>query len=148
MILTVSCGRQSTTKPSGVLRFDNIRVSKFEKDTDHIKAATSDVDKLWSMLSGYWGYINTSIEPKTICDFDISIFFGYDNDQKPLSFIIWGYEGDQKYALRGEMRSLVAYYGDPEKNEYAGGDYAVDAAFNAAPPTFLNFARELWEKSK
>jgi len=69
-------------------------------------------------------------------------------DTSPKTMKIIMYEGDRKYALRGETRSLVADFGDPAKNEYAGGDYVPDAAFNAAPPAFLSFAKELWEKYK
>jgi hypothetical protein len=52
------------------------------------------------------------------------------------------YEGSRKYAVRGETRSRVY------ENEYAGGDYTLDAAFASGPPEFASFARELWEQYK
>jgi len=69
-------------------------------------------------------------------------------EPSPMTMKIIMYEGDHKYAIRGLSRSLVADFGDPEKNEYAGGDYVADAAFDSAPPAFLDFANELWKKYK
>ena len=57
-------------------------------------AANSEVEKLWTMLDGYWKYI-----PPTATDTDnpefIFSFFGYDGNKKPISNTIWGYEGGE-----------------------------------------------------
>jgi len=70
------------------------------------------------------------------------------SDPMPKTMKIIMYEGGRKYAVRGETRSLVAFFGDDAKNEYAGGDYVMDAAFENAPPPFTSFAKELWEQYK
>ena len=70
------------------------------------------------------------------------------SDPSPKTMKIIMYEGDRKYAVRGETRSLVAFFDDDAKNEYAGGDYVMDAAFANAPPAFTSFAKELWEQYK
>jgi len=44
------------------------------------------------------------------------------------------------------VHSLVADFGDPQKNVYAGGEYTLDPAFNGAPAEFVAFAEEMWEK--
>jgi len=68
-------------------------------------------------------------------------------DTSPKTMKIIMYEGGRKYAVRGETRSLAAEFEDGKK-EYAGGEYTLDPAFNAAPYEFVSFAKELWEAFK
>jgi len=56
----------------------------------------ADAEELWTMLSGYWSYIDTSDDPEGIYDGNIFNFFGYDDHQKPISFVIWGFEADER----------------------------------------------------
>ena len=63
-------------------------------------------------------------------------------DPGPMTMKIIMYEGDKKYAVRGETRSSV---GD---NTYAGGEYTLDPAFTGSPAEFRHFATQLWEKYK
>jgi hypothetical protein len=63
-------------------------------------------------------------------------------DPGPMTMKIIMYEGGKKYAVRGNTRSLVT------ENEYAGGEYTLDAAFASGPAVFSAFAKELWEKYK
>jgi hypothetical protein len=53
------------------------------------------------------------------------------------------YQGAAKHALRGTVR--VTY---PRAVEIApsGGDFKADAAFRKAPPSFLRFARDKWDR--
>ena len=59
-------------------------------------------------------------------------------DPGPMTMKTIMYEGAQKYAVRGETRSRVS------ENEYAGGEYTLDAAFASGPAEFAAFAKELW----
>jgi len=65
-------------------------------NADEKQTVNADADKLWTMLSGYWRYIDTSDEPESVLDDNIFNFFGYDDDQKPISFVIWGFEADER----------------------------------------------------
>ena len=49
------------------------------------------------------------------------------------------HENKNKYALRGYTYIKVVD---------AGGDYKVDAAFNDAPSSFLDYAKQQWKKHK
>ena len=69
--------------------------SKAAVKTNEEQTANADIDKLWTTLSGYWRYIDTSDEPESIYDDNIFNFFGYNDDQKPISFAIWGFEADE-----------------------------------------------------
>ena len=69
MILAASCGNKATGSKN---------------------AANSEVDGLWTMLNGYWKYIETTDDPEELQN--IFCFFGYDDENKPVSFVVWGYE--------------------------------------------------------
>ena len=83
---------------------------------------------------------------------DVEIWMAYvlecSGEPSPKTMKIIMYEGNRKYAVRGETRALVADFGDPQKNVYAGGEYVLDPAFNGAPAAFVAFAKEMWEKYK
>jgi hypothetical protein len=49
-------------------------------------------------------------------------------------------EGAKKYAVRGNSRIQVG------AKQYDGGDYKLDAAFQAAPPAFRQQAVKLWQR--
>ena len=51
------------------------------------------------------------------------------------------YEGNSKYAIRGEMLVIAG----PDK---FGGQKIIDKSFNSAPKAFLAHANKLWEKHK
>ena len=57
-------------------------------------ATGSEADKLWTMLNGYWKYVVT-----TVSDLDdpqlIFCYLGYNDENKPISNIVWGYEGGE-----------------------------------------------------
>lgn len=67
---------------------------------------------------------------KTVCHGDVS----------PSDMKIIMYQGQQKYAMRGQNKVEVA------PNEYYGGAYKFDLAFNQAPKAFRTFALTLWNK--
>ena len=54
------------------------------------------------------------------------------------------YEGQQKFAMRGESRVM---YGidDNGQRMYEGGEYKIDNAFAKGPAVFLEYAKKLWE---
>ena len=64
------------------------------------------------------------------------------SDPSPLDMKIIMYEGQQKYALRGETRIQMT------EDAHMGDTYTLDAAFGAGPAEFTTFAKGLWEKYK
>ena len=73
---------------------------------------------------------------KTVCHGDVS----------PLTMKIICYEGDHKYALRGENKVQVGTLenGAPQ---YEGGNYTFDAAFQNGPETFRQQALSIWNRN-
>lgn len=72
---------------------------------------------------------------KTVCHGDVS----------PSDMKIIMYEGDQKFAMRGESR---IQYGidDDNKPLIEGGSYTYDKAFQQGPKVFREYAEKLWNK--
>lgn len=68
---------------------------------------------------------------KTACHGDVS----------PCDMKIIMYEGDQKYAVRGENKVKIS------ETESFGGEYKMDQAFLGGPKVFRDFAKKLWEKN-
>jgi len=62
-------------------------------DKKNSKKAANE-DDLWTMLNGYWKYIDTTADPDELQN--VFYFFGYDDDNKPFSNVIWGYEGSER----------------------------------------------------
>lgn len=73
---------------------------------------------------------------KTVCHGDVS----------PLTMKIICYEGDQKYALRGENKVQVGTLEDGSP-QYYGGDYTFDPAFQNGPAAFRQQALEIWNRN-
>jgi hypothetical protein len=61
------------------------------------------------------------------------------SDVSPLDAKLLMYEGATKYALRGQTKERVG------ENEFAGGEFTVDPAFEQAPRQFVEFARAQWK---
>jgi hypothetical protein len=68
---------------------------------------------------------------KTVCHGDVS----------PCDMKIIMYQGQQKYAVRGQNKVQVS------DKEFYGGDYKFDKAFADGPKEFLEFAKKLWNKN-
>lgn len=68
---------------------------------------------------------------KTVCHGDVS----------PCDMKIIMYQGQQKYAIRGQNKVQVS------DKEFYGGDYKFDKAFADGPKEFLEFANKLWNKN-
>lgn len=71
-----------------------------------------------------------------IPEFWVSYRISCRGDVSPSTLKLIGYEGSQKYALRGTSRLQL---GDSSE----GGDYQADAAFKSAP-LLQEFAQQLW----
>lgn len=69
---------------------------------------------------------------KTACRGDVS----------PQTMKIIMYQGDQKFAMRGEEKLRVA----PGPGGTQGGAYTFDYSFRSGPPAFRTFAAALWQK--
>lgn len=68
---------------------------------------------------------------KTVCHGDVS----------PCDMKIIMYQGQQKFAIRGQNKVQVS------DKEFYGGDYKFDKAFADGPKEFLEFAKKLWDKN-
>jgi len=73
---------------------------------------------------------------KTVCHGDVS----------PCDMKIIMYQGNQKFAMRGQNKVLVEI-DDKGNHHYLGGEYKFDYAFANGPNVFLEFARKLWDKN-
>jgi len=63
------------------------------------------------------------------------------SDIGPNEMKIIMYHGKQKYAMRGEDKVKIT------ENQYEGGEYTFDKAFDNAPEQFKEYARKLWDKN-
>ncbi len=61
------------------------------------------------------------------------------SDVSPVDMKIIMYQGIQKYAMRGHTKVKAS------QDEFMGGDYQFDKAFNEAPSEFRDFAKKLWK---
>ncbi len=68
---------------------------------------------------------------KTACHGDVS----------PCDMKIIMYQGNQKYAMRGQNKVKVS------EKEFDGGNYKFDQAFTNGPTEFLDFAKKMWNKN-
>jgi hypothetical protein len=67
-------------------------------------------------------------------------------DVSPYNMKIIMYEGNQKFAMRGQNK----IFGGTDENgidHYIGGEYKYDEAFNKGPKEFLKFAQNLWDEN-
>lgn len=67
-------------------------------------------------------------------------------DVSPTDMKIIMYEGNQKYAIRGESKVMIGI-DDNDKKLYFGGEYKVDSAFLNGPIVFLEFAKKMWDSN-
>ena len=93
--------------------------ANFVKNTFQVTDLNNDgVSEVWLMY-------------KTVCHGDVS----------PCDMKIIMYQGQQKYAMRGQNKVQVS------DKEFNGGDYKFDKAFIDGPATFRDFAIKLWDKN-
>jgi hypothetical protein len=64
------------------------------------------------------------------------------SDVSPVPTKIIMYEGDKKYAVRGESRVQVS------EKDFTGGRYTLDENFKSGNSLFRQFAISIWEKNK
>lgn len=80
------------------------------------------------------GIAETWLMYKTTCHGDVS----------PCDMKIIMYEGNQKYAMRGESRVQVGLYDNGEK-QFIGGEFKLDENLKKGPKAFKEFALKLWK---
>lgn len=73
---------------------------------------------------------------KTVCHGDVS----------PSDMKIIMYEGNQKYAMRGENKVEIGILDNGEK-QYLGGQYKFDENFKKGQKVFKEFAQKLWSEN-
>jgi len=64
------------------------------------------------------------------------------SDVSPVPTKIIMYEGNKKYAIRGESKVQIS------EKEFVGGQYTLDDNFKTGNSLFRQFAIDLWEKNK
>jgi len=82
------------------------------------------------------GIAETWIMYKTTCHGDVS----------PCDMKIIMYEGNQKYAMRGESKVQVGILDNGEK-QFIGGNFKFDENFKKGPKMFKEFAQKLWNNN-
>lgn len=93
--------------------------ASFIKNTLNITDLNNDgIAEIWVMY-------------KTACHGDVS----------PCEMKIIMHQGKNKHAMRGENRVKVS------KDEYYGGKYTFDKAFNESSPVFREYAKKMWFKN-
>jgi hypothetical protein len=73
---------------------------------------------------------------KTVCHGDVS----------PCDMKIIMYQGQQKFAMRGQNKVFVGT-DEKGKKQYIGGEYKCDPAFTNGPRPFIEFAKKLWNRN-
>ncbi|MFQ6599457.1 M949_RS01915 family surface polysaccharide biosynthesis protein [Flavobacterium sp. C3NV] len=73
---------------------------------------------------------------KTVCHGDVS----------PSNMKIIMYEGNNKYAMRGENKVQVGSDVN-DKASFIGGEYKLDANFKNGPKVFREYAQNLWKEN-
>ncbi len=68
-------------------------------------------------------------------------------DVSPSDMKIIMYQGQQKFAMRGQDK-VFAGTDERGKREYIGGDYKYDKAFADGPQSFLDFAKKMWIQNR
>ncbi len=68
------------------------------------------------------------------------------SDVSPAEMKIIMYEGDRKYALRGENKVEMGTEPDG-KSQFTGGDYTFDSSFQKGPQAFRDFALKMWNRN-
>lgn len=104
---------------------DNIQNCEFDLGMDFVKKAVTATDLDKNGLAEIWNMYHMT------CTSDVSPDF--------LKIIM--YEGQKKYALRGD--EFVEYPTD-NGTVTEGGTYKMDEAFLKSPKVFQDFAQELW----
>lgn len=67
-------------------------------------------------------------------------------DVSPCDMKIIMYQGEQKFAMRGQNK-VFGGTDDKGTRHYFGGEYEFDKAFAEGPKVFLEFGKKLWNKN-
>ncbi|MFC0779846.1 M949_RS01915 family surface polysaccharide biosynthesis protein [Flavobacterium sp. HJSW_4] len=99
-------------------------VAAFVKDTFQVTDLNNNgIAEVWLMY-------------KTVCHGDVS----------PSDMKIIMYEGNTKYAMRGQNKVQVGVLDNGEK-QFEGGDFKFDESFKKGPKAFKEFAKKLWSEN-
>ena len=88
----------------------------------------------------------TDLDKNGIAEVWATYKMGCQGGVDPLNMKIIMYEGQKKFAIRGESR---VQYGTNDNNKpmYAGGIYTFDKVFKEGPEVFREYADKLWKKN-
>ena len=88
MIFAASCGQNAQKKTAAEEPQQEV---EFVGEPNNAQQLSADIDELWNKLNGYWKYIITTAPDPDNPQY-IFCYFGYNDDNKPISYIVWGYE--------------------------------------------------------
>lgn len=110
--------------------YDNITDCPVDIETSFIKNTFQVTDFNNDGIAEIW------LMYKTVCRGDVS----------PCDMKIIMYQGQQKFAMRGQNR----VYNETQENgkkHYIGGEYQFDQTFKTGPKEFREFAKKLWSEN-
>ncbi len=105
--------------------YDFVKDCSFDIEASFIKNSFQVTDLNNDGVAEVW------IMYKIVCTSDVS----------PCDMKIIMYQGQQKYAMRGQNKVKVS------DKEFYGGDYKFDNAFLDGPTMFRDFAKKMWNKN-
>ena len=105
--------------------YDFVKDCSFDIEASFIKNSFQVTDLNNDGVAEVW------IMYKTVCTSDVS----------PCDMKIIMYQGQQKYAMRGQNKVKVS------DKKFYGGDYKFDNAFLDGPTMFRDFAKKMWNKN-
>jgi hypothetical protein len=106
------------------------------KVTDRIKDCPLDIQVAFIRNS----FQVTDLDKDGMAEVWIMYKTACHGDMSPCDMKIIMYEGQKKFAMRGENKIKVS------ETETYGGEYKMDDAFSKGPKVFSDFAKKLWNK--
>lgn len=83
----------------------------------------------------------TDLDKNGVAEVWLTYIEACKGDVSPSDMKVIMHEGVKKFAMRGTTRVKV------NATDYMGGNYTFDEAFKAAPPSFRDYAMQLWKKN-
>ncbi|WP_294328898.1 M949_RS01915 family surface polysaccharide biosynthesis protein [uncultured Chryseobacterium sp.] len=112
------------------------------KVNDFIKDCMVDIDAAFKKNS----LQVTDLDRNGIAEIWMMYEIACKGDVSPSDLKVIMYEGNQKFAMRGESKIRTGMEGHG-KPVFEGGSYTFDKAFKEGPKAFREYAEKLWNKN-
>ncbi|MDM1556765.1 hypothetical protein PYS58_11045 [Chryseobacterium indologenes] len=112
------------------------------KVNDFIKDCMVDIDAAFKKNS----LQVTDLDRNGIAEIWMMYEIACKGDVSPSDLKVIMYEGNQKFAMRGESKIRTGME-DHGKPVFEGGSYTFDKAFKEGPKAFREYAEKLWNKN-